>query len=227
MMSKVLILVEGQTEEKFVKTVLEPYLARINIYPVPIIIITKYVKSGPDFKGGITAYRKVQGHLNSLLNDSSATAITTMFDYYGLPNDFPGRRSAHGTDCYQKVRNVEKAFSEDVNHERFIPYLQLHEFEGLLFSSPTEIAKRFENEETTKYGNLLKKLQSIRDNFKTPEEINDDIDTCPHKRIEKLIPRYGKVLFGSIIASNIGLDIIRKECPHFNEWLAKIESLRP
>jgi len=153
-----------------------------------------------------------------LLGDTSAVCVTTMFDLCGLPADFPGRKAAAGFP-YQKVKDVEQAFEQDINNPRFSAYLTLHEFEGLLFTGPVEIARALNKPQNEK------DLIEIRNQFKTPEEINDDPQTAPSKRITRLFPQYGKVLHGSIIADRIGLEKIRVECPHFNEWLAMLEHL--
>jgi hypothetical protein len=224
-MGKVLILVEGQTEEKFVKKLLGPHLQAFGVYLVVILLTTKRVKNGANFKGGIISYAKIKQNLYQLFHDSSAQAVTTLFDYYGLPNDFPGLKSIQKLDCYQQAEHVEAAFKEDINESRLIPYLQLHEFEGLLFSSPVTIATPFEEEKTGKYRQLVKALQNIRQDFRTPEEINNRPETCPHRRLKQLIPSYRKVFHGVIIASKIGLEKIREECPHFNHWVTQLESL--
>ena len=52
-MKRVLILVEGQTEETFVRDLLEPHLSRRGVFPVPILAKTKRTTSGQTFKGGI------------------------------------------------------------------------------------------------------------------------------------------------------------------------------
>jgi hypothetical protein len=88
-MSRVLILVEGQTEELFIKEHLSPYLAARGLFlEKPVILPTKKLSGQPFFKGGITSYRQVRNSLRNLLNDSNARLITTMLDYYGLPDDF-------------------------------------------------------------------------------------------------------------------------------------------
>ena len=91
-MAKVLILVEGQTEETFVKQTLGPYLSSLGVFVVPTIIATKRIKSGPSFKGGMPSYPKVRREILRLLGDSSAALVTTMIDFYGLRTSFPGRR---------------------------------------------------------------------------------------------------------------------------------------
>ena len=142
-----------------------------------------------------------------------------MFDYYGLPNDFPVYNNTSGT-CYQKVEAAEKAFSADIGNQKFIPYIQLHEFEGLLFSSPKAIATTLGHGSAS----ILAFIQQIRNAFKTPEEINQGADTHPSRRILNLFPSYNKPVFGSLIAQRTGLQVIRDNCPHFNNWVTKLLS---
>ena len=61
------------------------------------------------------------------------------------------------------------------------------------------------------------------------ELINDNPASAPSKRIQRLFPGYRK---GSSvnahayrIARHIGLERIRRQCPHFNEWIEKLEKL--
>lgn len=214
-MKKVLIFVEGQTEERFVKVILRDYLYKQGTFIIPYIIETKEVKSGPNFKGGINSYRKIKKDLYKLFNDTSVATITTMIDYYGLPSDFPA--FSQGDDCYSKVESAEEAFAQDINKNRFLPYLQLHEFEGLLFSAPEEISNTMD---TT--GRSIAQIQLIRNNFNSPEEINDGVETHPSKRILTLFPNYNKPFHGELISSRIGIDQLLADCSHFSQWIKKL-----
>ncbi|MFH1652823.1 MAG: DUF4276 family protein [Pseudomonadota bacterium] len=217
MATKILMLVEGQTEEKFIKDVLLPYFEDVGTSLIPKIITTKKVKSGYEFKGGVTSYSKMRNEILELLNDSSAKLVTTMIDYYGLPKDFPGNDQDNLKDCYKRVAFLEKKFKEDINNSRFLPYLQLHEFEGLLFSSPRGMAEVLGNQK------LEEKFGEIKYKFKNPEEINDNPTTCPSRRIKNIFQSYEKVLHGSLIIKKIGLDAIINECPHFKEWFDSLK----
>lgn len=135
-MKRVLILVEGQTEETFVRDVLAPHFITRNVALTPKILVTRRVKSGGHFKGGVVNYAQVKRELHLLLADTGAERITTMLDYYGLPEDFPGLAGRPSGTCYQRVEHVERAFQADIAHPRFLPYLALHEFEALLFTEP-------------------------------------------------------------------------------------------
>ena len=134
-MKKILILVEGQTEESFVRDILLPHLETKGIYCIPKLATTKRVKSGPNYKGGVVSYGKLKIDIKNLLYDSSATVVTTMIDYYGFSSIVPFRESIKGSSCFERVKSLEKLFREDINHNRFLPYLQLHEFEALVFVS--------------------------------------------------------------------------------------------
>lgn len=103
---------------------------------------------------------------------------------------------------------------------RFIPYMQLHEFEGLLFSDITKF-KEYYTEEKMYY----KALEEASRTFPNPEFINNNPSTAPSKRLIAAIPSYNKVLDGNCIAMAIGLTTIRRECPLFNEWLTTLEQL--
>lgn len=92
----------------------------------------------------------------------------------------------------------------------------MHEFEGLLFSDCRRFGHGIGRPE------LIAQLQEIRNDFKTPEEINDSPVTSPSKRVEKLVPGYEKPLLGTLAALEIGLDVIRSECPHFRGWLERL-----
>lgn len=219
-MSKVLILVEGQAEETFVKRVLAPYLSTKGVLLIPKLATTKRVKSGTDFKGGIVSFGKTRNDILRLLKDTSAVAVTTLIDFYGLPTDFPGHKGTPKGSCYDRVAHLEQSFKEDVNHSKFIPYFAVHEFEAMLFVAPQYFAKLFPEKLS-----LSDSLFKIKSDFSSPEEIDEGPATAPSKRLLSLAPQYRKPLHGSIATADTGIEQIRKECPHFNEWLTKLESL--
>ena len=215
---KAFILVEGQTEERFVKTVLLPEMPE-GLYLQPVIVATKRVNSGGKFKGGVPTYDKVRGEVVRLLNDSSAMMVTTMLDYYGLPSTFPGKANPQGSNAREKVRFIEQSWDSDISSNRFKAYLSLHEFEALLFSQPEKIAQGFAKPM------LVTDLNSIRNSFATPEEINDNPATAPSARLASLYARYSKPFFGALIASRIGLPAMLQSCQHFAAWVSFLRSL--
>ncbi len=111
------------------------------------------------------------------------------------------------------VNEMEPGFNPD----RFLPYVMMHEFEAMLFSDCEAFAQAIDRPD------LAVSFQQIRDRFDTPEDINDSPTTAPSKRIEALLPGYQKPLIGPAVATEIGLRVIRAECLHFAEWLARLE----
>jgi len=217
-----LIVVEGQTEEQFIKEVLSPYLtARAGLSLIPTIVVTKRVKSGPNFKGGLTSYDQVRRHVVPLLNDSSAKVITTLFDYYGLPGDFPGVANRPNGTARERVQHVQSAFATDFSSDvRFVPFLALHEFEAWLF---TDLGPKVE---WIYEGGDLAPLQAARADVLTPEDINENYATAPSRRISSAVPKYQKTFHGPMAALEIGIDAIRAQCPHFDAWVTRLEQIR-
>jgi len=218
-MKRVLVLVEGFTEERFVKDVLSPHLEDKEIFTIPKIVTTKRTKQGPDFKGGIKDYQKVKNDLLRLLGDTGVSFVTTFIDYYGLPKEFPGVTSRPMGSPHERAIHVETEWKHQIDNYRFHPYLMIHEFEALLFSKPDELARALY------HPLLLPQLKAVREAFPTPEDINDDPQTAPSKRILRIVPAYQKTLHGPLITMRIGLETLRRECRHFNDWLTWLEEI--
>ena len=145
----------------------------------------------------------------------SFDVVTSLVDFYGF-KDKDGRT----------VDDLEALLRRDIerevgwNEERVLPYVQLHEFEGLLFSDVTVFSRLLDVPPET-----VERLRGIRGRFATPEDINDNKATAPGQRIKGLIPHYRKALHGPLIAMELGLDAIRKECPRFDSWVSRLEAL--
>ena len=152
-----------------------------------------------------------------------------MVDYYGMPDDWPGRANPFtaAMSVSDRAEEIEDALLQDVRNEmgtsfnpnRFVPYVMMHEFEAMLFSDCASLGHSIGR------SGLIADLQAIRDDFDTPEEIDDSPDTAPSRRIESLMPAYQKPTMGVQAAQNIGLEAIRRECPHFADWLDRLEHL--
>jgi Domain of unknown function (DUF4276) len=220
-MKRVHIICEGQTEETFVNEVLQSHLEKFGIFPNACLI------GKPGHKGGNVTTARIAFDIKRRLLDDRHAWCTTFFDFYGLDSDFVGKATASNMrTCQDKARVVENALKEYIIQEtddtailRFIPYIQMYEFEGLLFSNPEKMAIGFCRDD------LIENLRSIRYEFETPEDINDSPRTAPSKRILQLMPSYEKPLYGSLAAIEIGLDEIRQECKLFNKWITTLESL--
>ncbi|UKP01052.1 DUF4276 family protein (plasmid) [Nostoc sp. UHCC 0870] len=213
-MIRVNIFVEGQTEETFVRELLYGYFLAKNIYLNPIL-----VKTSSTGKGGVVSYAKIKPQLNRKCLEDKTAIVTTMFDMYALPNDFPGSHSIPKTkDPFQKAEHLEREMGKDVGHKNFIPNLLVHEFEGLLYSQPDAFSLWFDE-------GVVSILQAERHAFPSPEHINDHPQKAPSKRIRNCCKGYDKALHGSLLALDIGLDTIRQECQHFHQWLLRLENL--
>ncbi|MEW5954159.1 MAG: DUF4276 family protein [Bacillota bacterium] len=217
------IVVEGATEETFVRDVLAPYWGAKGIFATARSVETNR-KKGCVFRGGGRNYEKVRRDVVNWINQDHDAYCTTMFDLYGLPANFPGKSSIGPIwPAYDRVRYLEDAFAGDIDSNRFIPYIQLHEFEALLFADIDKMRIFYLEDKT----NAIQRLKNIVNAFGSPELINEGNETAPSKRIIKEIPEYkdNKVLIGPTVAKEIGLPILRERCVHFNEWINKIESL--
>lgn len=217
-------IVEGQTEEAFVSTILKPHLEPFSIWASVRCVETSRKRS-IKHRGGIRRYAVAKSDIQQwLLNDRNADArFTTMFDLYRLPTDFPGYADAfEGYDPYRRVAVLEDALAEDIADSRFVPYLQLHEFEALLLADPQMLDAQFPG-----YDGAIRHLISVVSQCGSPELVDGGENTAPSKRIIARIPEYEgrKSSAGPIVAGKIGLAAIRSRCDHFNEWLSALERL--
>ena len=71
---------------------------------------------------------------------------------------------------------------------------------------------------------IVQQFEAVRNDFPTPEDINDHPDTAPSKRVLRIYPKYRKVLDGTLAAKAVGVDRMRQECPHFRDWVAQLEA---
>jgi hypothetical protein len=215
------VLVEGQTEESFVNNLLTQFFNPNQINLTPILL------GRPGHKGGRTNYERVKHDILVILKQDRAAFCSTMLDFYGLGRGFPSMPLPSNLTNIEKVLRIEDALRESICKEipdfqpdiRFIPYLQLHEYEGLLFSDPAALAVAINAPA------LANKFQEIHDEFKTPEDINDGTESAPSKRILRLAPFYRKVIDGTLAAQAVGIEKMKEECPHFRDWLGRIRAI--
>ena len=216
-------IVEGQTEETFVNQTLKPHLSRFSV-GVSARVVTTSKQRGVKFRGGLSTYAKAKRDITLWTKQDRNTDVrfTTMFDLYGLPTDFPAYAAAVQNDPFQRVGALEDALAKDISDDRFIPYIQLHEFEALILSDAGQLASQFDNCDEG-----IARLKTIVSSFDSPELINEGTNTAPSKRIIREIPEYegSKVSAGPIVAATIGLPTLRSKCSHFAQWLDKLENL--
>ncbi|MBZ0118372.1 MAG: DUF4276 family protein, partial [Sandaracinaceae bacterium] len=189
-MTKLLILVEGQTEETFVRNVLGPHLSSAGLTVTSVILKTKRVKAGGHFRGGVTSSSQVVEDIRRLLHDTSATAVTTLIDYYGLPPDFPGMSGRPPGPPHGRVAHVEAALARVIADPRFIPHLALHELEAWIYAAPSSAEWVFEA------GGVASQLEGMAATAGGPELVDDGPTTAPSKRLLSVFPGYQKTLHG-------------------------------
>lgn len=205
------VVVEGKTEEAFVRNVLGEYLQQYQLEVAPTIIGS--ANSRGDGGGNVS--------INGLARDMIISSwhndfVTSLVNYYG----FTGKGEMTVDQLESQITNsIQKIVSDYPNLDIFIPYVQMYEFEGLLFSDTSAFAEIDASEDS------ILQLEQIRTRFTTPEDINDNSKTAPSKRLENLLRRYHKPRHGNIVAEAIGIDKMREECPRFNEWLKQLETL--
>ena len=227
-MKRLLVHVEGESEEVFVNELLCPHLL---VYGVLVSVRLLGHRKERARRGGIISWPKARGDLLRHLKHDHGLYVTTIVDYYGLPRSgsraWPGRRQAASAPSSDRAELVETALRSEVVAAmgpgflpaRFVPFVMMHEFEALLFSDCRAFAEAIDRP------SLFAPFQEIRDEFSNPEEINDSKTTAPSKRLAALLPGYSKVRRAELAAPAVGLEAMRSECPHFADWLGRLETL--
>jgi hypothetical protein len=210
------IIVEGQTEEEFVKTLLHPYCIAQNIYDVRPIKIQTGQHRGKRFKGGFINYQHLRRDAIHHLKQENSSIVSMFVDFFRMPPSVPNY-----ADCIQKsttslqIECLESAISKDIGYpSRFIPYIQRHEFEALLFASNAGFEKYFSAKAS--------QTKAIIEQYPNPEDINNHPETAPSKRLLGIIPSYNKVIDGNILALETGLQEILAKCPCFRAWVNRL-----
>jgi hypothetical protein len=224
-MSRIIIIGEGQTEQAFCNNVLQPYFNQRNIY-----IQNPTIKKT---MGGIVKWNVLKKQIETTLYEDPTAIVTTLIDYYGLyeRHKFPNWEVAERNPIKtERMEILEMGMRNDLLQgiqNRFIPYIQLHEFEGLLFSDIRVFDNNFEKDEFLDYEYLIETI----DRHPNPEDINNSIESAPSKRLAKIIRGYYaenenlKVLYGSLLAHDIGIRTIMDKCPRFNAWINSLENI--
>jgi hypothetical protein len=220
-MKRGLVLVEGQTEERFINECLGPYLLDRGLTLQPTIVKTKRVVGGPHFKGGVGSFNQVQRDLGHLLHDTNASVITTLFDYYALPAEFPGMTARAVGSAKARVEQVEAAWASSVCDPRFVPHLVLHELEAWVFADPGRLAAGMFDDEAT----IVPAIAAIAKAHASPEDIDEGPQTAPSKRLLRAFAAYQKTVHGPLAIAAIGIERARATCPHFAQWLDRLAAI--
>ena len=111
----------------------------------------------PGHKGGNVKFERAQYDIERLLQQRSDIYVSTMFDFFRIDSYWPGLENIRDKIQQGKMFSaVEKA--EDLElatltrlktqlpayeiEKRFIPYIEMHEFEALLFSDANILAEK-------------------------------------------------------------------------------------
>ena len=222
-MTELFFVVEGHTEEDFVNQVLSEHLWNFGV-------TTRVVKVGRSSagRGGMTSYARLYDHLALLIRQRRNIWYTTMIDMFRIPTDFPGFETANKiNNPVSRANALEKTMFEDITESTgtrfFVPYIQLHEFEALLWADPKMLDSEFVGRGSR---SKLAELEAINLQYETPEHINSQPEKAPSKRLEQLYGRaFDKKVIGPLVTRNIGLERIRQACPRFGAWITKLEQL--
>lgn len=224
-MKRLHLTVEGQTEAAFATKVLTPHLSAFNVF-----------LHRPRFTG---LHRRCRGRIPSggLLNtfghaladirtwlseDRSPDArFSMMVDLYSLPIDFPGYQAAAAVPAGAPRADVlEVSLAQHIADDRFIPHLQVYEFEALVLVDPRRITSLYNVSNSQ-----IEALCTERARYASPEEINDGQHSHPKYRIKRIVPDYDENVAGPLLTEDIGLATLRQQCPHFGKWLTRLERL--
>ena len=227
-MIRLYLFAEGPTEQTFADNILKPHLAQYGVFLDKIILIAHSRKKGKAHRGGsgYGDYQPMRDDILRFLKQEKGTNVffTTMIDLYAIHYNLPGLAESEimRQNPIKRVEFLEKGFADDIVDPRFIPYIQLHEYEAYLFADPTCFESFYDN-----CSDQVAILKTIADGYETPELINDSRETAPSKRIIAQFPDYkrAKSTYGPLLAESIGLEVIRSKCPHFNSWLSRLELL--
>jgi Domain of unknown function (DUF4276) len=225
-MTRILLNVEGETEESFVNNVIAPHLYNNGFHTVGARLIGN--SRARSRRGGIRSWQETKKDIVRQLCQDQQLVVGLMVDYYALPDNWPNRTEAEALSHLNKGDSIQKALRSEVENEmgqgfissRFVPLVMMHEFESMLFSDCEKFAAVVGLP-------IAESLILILQEFEDPEKINDSPITAPSKRVLKLVPGYEKPLYGNLIAMEIGLDKIRMKCQHFNKWLSELENTGP
>ena len=218
-MNRVIMICEGPTEQAFAKTNLQVPFVHKNI-----ILQTPLIKAS---RGGIVRWAKLKEQIEMHLKSEPDAYVTTFIDYYGMyaKHEFPGWTESHAiVDKSNRIAALEQSMLIDIDplfRHRFIPYLQLHEFEGLLFNDINVIYSQIPAADIVGKAELEKTFAE----YTNPEMINNNRDTSPSHRLTRIIRGYNKVVYGDILSEAIGLARIRAKSPRFHSWITTIENL--
>jgi hypothetical protein len=226
-MTRLYVVVEGSTERLFVQDLMTPHLRPFAIEAIPVIVTTyRNALTGAKVEQGGGTFGKWKNEIRTLLHEQGRSAwITTLFDLYGLPEDFPDRDKAMEPGRAERLEEaMATAVGEGMPHAwRFIPYIQRHEFEALVLASLDALGAWLDpGPDREGLARLEREIRGV-----APEDVNEGRETAPSKRLKRHVPGYRKTLHGPSAIELTGLAAIRARCPRFSAWISRLENLKP
>jgi len=212
-MKRLIIIVEGQTEEEFVNVSLRNYFKGKGIYSISAIKI----QTSKGHKGGFVKYTHLKKDIQKVIREPNLI-VSTFLDFFRIPTSVPNYNEMNQyANIDDKIDILLKGISDDINNNRFIPYIQKFEFEALLFSSNDGFEEMYDKPK------IAQATKAIIDNYDNPEDINNHPNTAPSKRLINILAKngekYDKIVEGNLIAETVGIETIIEKCPRFKNWL--------
>lgn len=212
-MLRLVFIVEGDAEQAFINRHLVAYLSDkfpgIHMHAQKIATNRK-----KNIRGGNVSYLYFKNELSRTAAQGNVM-VTTLLDFFRLPNDYP---------CFSKdsrlIDVIQSAIRNDcrsiIPSDFFLPYIQKHEFETLLFANYQGFSGLLEEKD-------MSSIMSIVNQYKErPEDINGGDNTAPSKRLLSIF-QYDKVADSALVLSDVRIDSLRSLCPRFNLWVGSIE----
>lgn len=213
---RVYVVVEGHSEERLAQQLLTPHLAARGVWLYPM-----RVPVGGGGRGGGSRWAHWDRFLRRLLREqtSSVVRVTTLLDLYAIPEDTPGYTAPRPRAGAARADRMLAAMEASIGDSRFLPYIQVHELEALLFVDLGVVADVVGSLSGRRA--LLRLAQDVAG--VGAEEVNDGPLSAPSKRIFQCLPDFRKTLQGIDALERIGLPRLRAGCPRFGAWVDRLE----
>jgi len=219
----VAVLVEGQTEARFVREVLQGYVSASrpteSVWLSPTVVVTSTTPEGRRYKGGGGTWRHYARDLSTLLGQTHWHRVALLVDYYAYPSDAPGA-DVSAQDCRRRHASILAALEATYDDPRFIPGVMLHEFETWV------IAAAVDRPAVLGDADVARRLRAVAAEVGNDVELVDDGPaTAPSKRVAECWTGYSKPLDGINAVQEAGLEHIRSRCPALRTWLDRLTSV--
>ncbi len=112
-MKRLYIIVEGQTEQEFVNSLIAPYMQQHGVFSVtPLLIRTS--KTG---RGGFVNYEHLKNDAKKLLSsEKSDFVVSTFVDFFRIPEVPQKERWEKKATHIEQVEEMEQCIAEDINN---------------------------------------------------------------------------------------------------------------